>query len=212
MKNVNDILDEILKAAQKEMDFDQREIHVIELLRVYLEYRSHDGRSWLSYAECLRLTGRIDESMQAMLTSLGLAPEDKRSAIYGRIGFLCSKYRSPQEAESWYYLGTSSEYCSEGWIWLLRGVNLSVLGRNEEALECFKESRKFEDVDKGEIALNIGLVARTCGNYEEASNNFKEALEIDPDCSAARECLEGLQGISETLDLISQLTINKDSP
>lgn len=61
MKTISDTLDEILKTAQKEMNYDQREIHVIELLKIYLEYRPHDGRSWLSYAECLRLAGRIYE-------------------------------------------------------------------------------------------------------------------------------------------------------
>ena len=79
------------------------------------------------YGECLRLVGRIEEAMNVMLDSLQLAPQEKQPHIYGRIGFLCSKHRSPREAETWYKLGTESAFCFEGWVWLLRGVNLVTL-------------------------------------------------------------------------------------
>lgn len=200
MSNINKMLDEILELAQKEMDTDQREIHVIILLQAYLKHRPEDGRTWLSYGECLRLVGRFDAALDAMLTSLELAPDDKKSTVLGRIGFLCNQHRTPQEAESWYRLGTNNRYCSDGWIWLLRGVNLSTLRNYIGALNCFTQAEKFEDVDKSEVALNCGLVQRASGEYDEALLSFNKALEIDPEYSEARKCLEGLQGISETLE------------
>ena len=142
----NHDLDGIFKIAMEEADKDQREIHVIEILKYYLLHRPKHGKAWFCYAECLRMLGRYEDAMEAFFNCLGLAPEEKKPGIYGRIGLLCSVFRSPLEAESWYRLGTINENCTEGWIWLLRGVNFMKLGRYKEALHCIETSGTFNAV------------------------------------------------------------------
>jgi tetratricopeptide (TPR) repeat protein len=197
---IND-LDNLFKVAMEEADKDQREIHVIELLGYYLTHRPDNGRAWICYADCLRLVGRYDDAMNAFFKCLEIAPEEKKPGIYGRIGFLCSFYRSPLEAEGWYRLGAINEDCTEGWIWLLRGINLGKLGKYEEALDCIETASRFEDVDQSEISLNRGLIMRAIGKYEDAKNAFQEAILKSTEYEEAKRCLRGLEGISQTLNI-----------
>lgn len=193
-------LNKIFNLASEEAEIDQHEAHVVELLKPYLKLRPKHGRAWLMYGESLKLLSRIDEAKEAMQQSLQLAPKEKKPAIYGRIGFLYSKHVSMLEAEKWFKMGTDDEYCTYGWVWLLRGVNLLSGCQYNSALNCFKNSLRFEDIDKSEIYLNIGITYRSMGKYDSAVSNFYEALKLAPDYQEAKECIEGLDKIKETIE------------
>jgi tetratricopeptide (TPR) repeat protein len=202
----NNDLDCIFKMAMEEADKDQREIHVIEILKYYLSHRPKHGRAWLCYAECLRLVGRYDDALDAFFNCLEFAPEKQKPDIYGRIGLLCSVFRSPLEAEDWFRLGTISENCADGWIWLLRGVNFMKLGRYKEALHCIETSSTFDDVDQSEVSFNRGLITRAMGKYDEAKKDFQEAILIASDYEEAKKCLQGLDGLDETRKISDRLS------
>jgi tetratricopeptide (TPR) repeat protein len=193
-------LDNILKKAMEEADEDQREIHAIEILKYYLTHRPDDGKAWMCYADCLRLVGRYQDAMDAFYNCLEFAPEEKKPGIYARIGFLCTFFRSPLEAENWYKLGAINKNCNEGWVWLLRGINLSKLGRYGEALDCLEKASRFEDVDQSEICLNRGIIMRTLGKYNDAKNAFNDAIIHDNEYDEAKKCIEGLKGIDQTIN------------
>ncbi len=196
-------LDKIFQVVLEETDREQHEIQVIELLKYYLQHRPEHGRAWLTYGESLRLVGRYEEAMEALLKSLELAPQEKKPLICGRIGFLCTLSRSPMEAETWYKLASQSKHCSKGWVWLLRGVNVMKLGKYEDARYCMNRALEFGDVDRSEVFLNNGLILRAMEKYEEAKSAFQTALEEDENYQEARKCLEGLNELSKIFELIN---------
>ncbi|MDY0385993.1 MAG: tetratricopeptide repeat protein [Methanolobus sp.] len=65
-------------------------------------------------------------------------------------------------------------------VWNNMGIAFSFLGRDEEALECFRKSVFFNknDVD---VLCNMGVVLFNTGNCEEAIKCYNRILSLDPD-------------------------------
>ena len=197
--DLNTYLDEIFSLSDKEANNDHRAAHVIELLQPYLQLRPNHGRAWFLYGECLRIVGRSQEAMEALLKALEWAPEQTKPNVLGRIGFLCRQHRSPAEAEKWFKLATEKSQKPPGWAWILRGANLAIMGEYEKALDCHQEALNFEDIDRDEVFLNMGLVLRAMKRYHEAILAFQEAPKLNPTYQEAQWNLEGLLDIEETL-------------
>ncbi|WP_407356845.1 tetratricopeptide repeat protein [Methanolobus sp. WCC5] len=64
-------------------------------------------------------------------------------------------------------------------VWNNKGIALSFLGRDDEALECFKRSVSLNknDVD---VWCNMGVILFNIGRYEEAIKCYNRILGIDP--------------------------------
>ncbi len=64
-------------------------------------------------------------------------------------------------------------------VWNNKGIALSFLGRDEEALECFRRSVSLNknDIDAW---CNMGVVLFKTGNYEAAIKCYNRILNIDP--------------------------------
>jgi len=203
--DINTYLNEIFSLADIEADNEHRAIHVVELLQPYLQLRPNHGQAWFIYGECLRIVGRSDEAMDALLKALELAPEQTKSNIFGRIGFLCRQHNSPREAEKWFKQATENSKKPLGWSWILRGANLAIMGEYEKALDCYQEALDFEDIDRDEVFLNKGLVLRALKKYHEAKLAFQEALKVNPTYQEAQSNLEGLLDIEETLQKTAKM-------
>jgi len=197
--DLNTYLDEIFSLSDKEAENDHRATHVVELLQPYLQLRPNHGQAWFLYGECLRIVGRSQEAMDALLKALEFAPEKIKSNIFGRIGFLCRQHISPLEAEKWFKQATEKPQKPIGWAWILRGANLTIMGEYEKALDCYQEALNLEDIDRDEVFLNMGLVLRAMKRYNEAILAFQEALKLNPTYQEAQWNLEGLLDIEETL-------------
>jgi len=180
--NLNTYLDEIFSLSDKEADNDHQAAHVVELL-----------------------LGRSQEAMDALLKALEFAPEQIKSTIFGRIGFLCRQHISPMEAEKWFKQATENTQKPIGWAWILRGANLAVMGEYERALDCYQEALNLEEIDRDEVFLNIGLVLRAMKRYNEAILAFQEALKLNPTYQEAQWNLEGLLDIEETLQKTAKM-------
>lgn len=204
--DINTYLDEIFSISDKEAENDHRAAHVVELLQPYLQLRPNHGRAWFLYGECLRIIGRSQEARDALLKALEFAPEKTKSNILGRIGFLCRQHGTPMEAEKWFKQATEKSQ-KIGWVWILRGANLAIMGEYEKALDCYQKALNLEDIDRDEVFLNMGLVLRAMKKYNEAILAFQEALKINPTYQEAQWNLEGLFDIEET----SQKTANMPS-
>ncbi|HID99941.1 MAG TPA: tetratricopeptide repeat protein [Thiotrichaceae bacterium] len=193
-------LDEIYHSAREQFDKSDCEIHVVELLAPYLKKRPKQGPAWLLYGDALRIIGRAKQAMDALLTALELAPEKEKSYIYGRIGLLCQTHHSPAESEKWYKRATETETMPVAWLWILRAYNLTALEQYEKSLNCLQKATRLKSEERDEAFLNIALVFRAMGQYSQAIEALKQALEINPSYQEAQSVLNGLIGIEETID------------
>ncbi len=201
----NKYLDKLFAHAKQEADQEGRESHVVELLTRYLEHRPSHQYAWLLYGDALRVLGRFGEALPALQKALQLAPEDKKDIVCARIGMLYENHRSRAEAEQWYKVALQNAEKQLGWLWILRGANLAVMEQYEEALACHRRAILAEDVDEDEAYLNLGLVLRAMGRYEEATEAFRRALEINPAYADAKTAFEGLQNIRATMNMATRV-------
>lgn len=192
------ILKELKRDIRRLCDLDHWEAHAVELLNIYLQEVPDDGAMWLTYGECLGLLYRIDDAIEALSKALEMVPYTKRSHVCGRIGFLLSRHGSKRRSEEWYERATENEVCSDGWVWLLRGVNLLEQGKSTESLACFEKAAVYDDVEMSEVRLNEGLAHRAIGNFEKASEKFSDAVALDPEDQDSKRSLEGIAVIGDT--------------
>jgi cytochrome c-type biogenesis protein CcmH/NrfG len=62
------------------------DVHVIELLSVYVKHQPEDGLAWFHLGDALRTVGRFREAEEALLRAADRAPKAYLFTIYARIG------------------------------------------------------------------------------------------------------------------------------
>ena len=193
----------IYQRALAIMDDEDTDVHIVELLSVYLKIDPNRGVAWLYLGDALRTVGRLQEAEEALLKAADLAPSSHIFKAYARMGMLMSKRGSPSEVEKWYRSATSAAECP-GWLWSLRGANLSRAESYRLAKSCLETAFITEDVDKDEVLLNLGLIERAQRRYAEARKYATDALAIDPNYDSAKRLLQSLVGIEETIEFAAR--------
>jgi tetratricopeptide (TPR) repeat protein len=195
-------LNELFERARALSNTPETDVHIVELLSVYVQSESQNGIAWFYLGDALRNIGRYKEGEDALLKAVSLAPDNSRFAVYARIGMLSAKRASPSEAEKWYRLATAEAGCP-GWMWCLRGANLLRIEAHGLAKTCFEAALSSDDVVKEEVFLNLALLARSQRQYREARVFLQEALQIAPDYEDAKAVLESLVDIEKTIEEVS---------
>jgi superkiller protein 3 len=191
---IDDELDRIRTWARAASD-DDRPAVVAELLSVYVQHRPLDEFAWFLYGDALRELGRFVEAEAILLRVLPDAPPNRRADVMARLGMLKGDHGSLDEAETWFEQAIADEFGrSKGWIWILRGANLAVAGRFDEAIFCHRQATLLPG-DRDEAYLNLGYVLRAKCEYSEAIECFQAALELTPDYAEAKTALDGLADI-----------------
>ncbi|MBN2019416.1 MAG: tetratricopeptide repeat protein [Sedimentisphaerales bacterium] len=76
-------------------------------------------------------------------------------------------------------------------------ICVAFLGQNklDEAISCFTEFLQKEKhwPELYRTHFNLGLAYEQKGNFAEAESNYRKALELNPNCYAAREALSAVQ-------------------
>jgi tetratricopeptide (TPR) repeat protein len=190
----------------KDADRDGREPVVVELLTPYLRHNPDDAYAWHMFGDALRVVGRFRESESALLRAFELAPDSKRVAVSSRLAVLYNDMGRYADAERHYSdVAAHPEWKGLGWLWILRGANLARLGNYELAEECHCKATTLEDVHGDEAWLNLGLVLRAQGKYEDASSALRKSLELDSTCSAAEEALNSMEGIETAVSVANSI-------
>src|SRR2546428_5898192 len=83
------------RALSEKPDTD---VHIVELLSVYVKFESQNGIAWFHFGDALRNVGRLEEAEEALLKAVDLAPKTNRFAVYARIGMLMAKRGSASDA------------------------------------------------------------------------------------------------------------------
>jgi tetratricopeptide (TPR) repeat protein len=180
------------------LDHPNSDVHIVELLSVYVKFESQRGLAWFYFGDALRSVGRLREAEEALLKAMDLAPTG--STVYGHMGMLISKRGSPSDEEKWYRLATSEPGCP-GWIWALRGENLLRAENYRLAKSCLETALTSEDVPKEEVFLNLALMERAQRRYDEARKHINDALALDPNYDEANRVLKSLVGIEQTIEI-----------
>lgn len=191
----DEVLSEMRQSA-KDAYRDDREPVVIELLTPYLIHKPADAYAWHMLGDALRVVGRFLESERALLRALELAPDSKRCAVCSRLAQLYNDMGRYADAEHYYSdLTADSEWTGLGWLWVMRGANLAILGNYELAEKCHRKATTLGDVDLDEAWLNLGLVLRAQGRYEDAISALRKCLQLDSTCTGAEEAVKSMQGV-----------------
>jgi tetratricopeptide (TPR) repeat protein len=184
--------------ARSLADVAGTDVHIVELLRVYVNFEPRNGLAWFHLGDALRSLGRLKEGRDALLQALSFAPSTSRFAVYARLGMLEAKATSPSEGEKWYRLATAEAGCP-GWMWCLRGSNLLRMEAYGLAKTCLEAALKSEDVVREEVLLNLALMARAQQRYADAREFLQEALTIDPQYEDAKAVMASLADVERTI-------------
>lgn len=201
----DDELDRMFDWARTALRESGREAIAIELLSAYVSQRPLDNYARYLLGDALRAVGRVAEAEHALLQSLSEASEKSRARIMAALGMLKARHGSLDAAEEWFRRATSDDVGRDkGWMWIMRGSNLAVAGRFDEAAECHLRAAQLPG-DPDEALLNLGYVRRAQGRYADAIDAFRKALEITPDYPEAKTALEGLGEIFSAMELAASV-------
>ena len=151
-------------------------------------------------------------TLRAMLQEIGSDSERRKCDLLRELGLLFAAEQDYGNAiTSWEkVLAINPDYHE---AWYNRGVELSALGRKEEAIQSYDKAVDIKP-DDHEAWNNRGYALSDLGRYEEAVQSYDQALNIKPDFANAyynKACCYGLQ---EKIDLAIetlQQAINLDS-
>jgi tetratricopeptide (TPR) repeat protein len=195
---------ELRKRAADSLDAFGPSAAALEFFRLLVQIDTHKAITWFNYGDSLRAVGRLIDAERALLTARELAPERRRFAVDARLAMVASQRGAPGDAEHWFQLATEDEEC-EGWVWVLRAINLINMEAMPLAKECLKTARERGNVDLDEILLNDALIERHAGNYELSATEARKALEIDKGYQPALQLLEAIRGAIEAKIFVSSL-------
>jgi tetratricopeptide (TPR) repeat protein len=191
-------LDELLARARALADMPETDVHIVELLSVYVRFDSQNGIAWFHLGDALRNIGRLKEAEDALLKAVSLAPSTSKFAVYARIGMVTAKRSSPSDAEKWYRLATADAGCP-GWMWCLRGANLLRTEDYALAKTCLEAALTSDDVVRDEVFLNLALIARAQKHYDEARALLEQALALDANNEDTKAVLASIRDIEKSV-------------
>jgi tetratricopeptide (TPR) repeat protein len=195
---------ELRRRAKEALDAFGPSAATLEYLRLLVQIDAHNSIGWFNYGDSLRSVGRLIDAERALLTARELAPEKRRFTVDSRLAMVASQRGAPQDAEHWFQLATADVEC-EGWVWVLRAINLINMEAMPLAKQCLKTARERGNVDLDEILLNEALIERHAGNYELAATEARKALDLDPNYHPALQLLESICGAIEARVFASSL-------
>lgn len=193
-------LDELLEKGKAAWN-EHRDAAAAKLLSAYLVHRPQHAYAWFVYGDALRVIGLAQEAERALLQAHELAPDRWQCVV--RLAMLKQHGGEHASAEAYFrQLCEDPEAAHRGYIWIMRGANLTHLGQLAEAMNCHRRAlTASENGSRDEAFLNIGLILRAKGQYSEARDALREAIAITPDYQEAQSALDSLAGIDEAVSL-----------
>jgi tetratricopeptide (TPR) repeat protein len=193
-------LDETFELA-KAANAADRPAAAAEYLSVYLRHRPGHAYAWFLLGDSLRRIGLRHEAERALLSAWELQDADGGNQAWhvaARLGTLHNDWGDYDGSEVWYARAVERLPGDRGgWVWIMRGANLARAGQFRAAEEAHRRALAHPDADRDEAYLNLALLARAQGRYDEAVALLNEALKVTPDYPEVIEELAMLEGVQE---------------
>ncbi len=181
---------------------DNKELNacVIELAENYLKDFPDSQGAWLMYSFALYRIDRFKDAKKALFKTMELTKEsdDNFSWLLCRMGRIyegSGHFHKAIECFKNAHLSNSNEAT----FLIYKGVLLLRIGKYSEAAETLIKATKCEKGYIDEAFYNLGIVRIAQSNYEEASEYFKKALEIDP---KYKEAKQQLKDVTQALSIL----------
>ena len=166
------------------------------LAKRYLAAHPEHGVVWLWYADSLCAMARYAEALSALRRAARLCPVANLYLVYRRRGQVHQQRGAFRVAERWFRRAIAVRpSVTTDYVFL--GALLATSGRLAEAAAVHRQATRCKEGDRDEAFLNLGLVLRALGRFNEARRCFKRALELDPKYKAARKELADVHYVLE---------------
>ena len=152
------------------------------------------GRAWFEFALATYPLARYVDAISALRRGLRLCPRSKRYIVHAQFGHLYRQKGEFRRAEAWYRKALAGNPHEASWHIFL-GALLAVSGRLKEAEAAHREATRCREGCIDEAYLNLGMVLRARGRYEEARSCFRKALKITPTYKEARLHLRDMEQV-----------------
>ena len=150
------------------------------------------GPAWRLLGSALVELARYDEAEEALRRATALCPTDRLWIPMADMGHLFRARGDFEAAASWYRRAVDAAPDQAGARIYLGGV-LALAGKLVEAEAAHRAATACEHGCRDEAFLNLGLVLRARGRYEEAAASFESALQIDPTYRPAKLALRDVR-------------------
>lgn len=166
---------------------DERDMACSRLIQAkrYVTEFPERGPGWRIYGISLYRLCQYPEAVAALRKALRLCPADKAHWVQNDLGHLYKQRGNFRRAEAWFRRAITSRP-GEATAYIYLGGLFGLEGRLEEAEEMHRKAIRCEEGCIDEAFLNLGLILRAQGRFEEALVCFERALEIDPKYKDAR--------------------------
>jgi tetratricopeptide (TPR) repeat protein len=160
--------------------------------RQFLSEYPDCGPAWKILGSALIDLACHAEAEQALKRALSLCPPDKFWIPLSEMGHLYKARGEYKTAAAWYRQAIDAVPEEAGSYIYLGGV-LAKSGRLREAEAAHRAAIRCQEGCQDEAYLNLGLVLRAQGRYEEAAECFERAIALDPKYAAARKALRDVR-------------------
>ena len=159
------------------------------------------SRAYRMLGDCLRVQGRINESLAAYQDAVKRDAGDGLALL--SLGTMLLKLAEPGAAEP--YLRRAADLLP-GMVlaWNNLGTCLLQLGREREALLALQEGLRLKPND-ADLLVNVGLAWLACGYNRASENCFNNVLGNDPNHAPALIGLANTQRACDRLETAVQL-------
>ncbi|MGO9601510.1 MAG: tetratricopeptide repeat protein [Isosphaeraceae bacterium] len=150
------------------------------------------GPAWKILGSALLDLARHDAAQAALKRALALCPSEKLWIPLSEMGHLHRARGQLKAAAAWYRQAIdaapqeASPHIYLGGVLARSGQLSEAEASQRAAIRCTLDCRE-------EAYLNLGLVLRAQGRYEEAATCFEQALALSPKYAAARKALRDVR-------------------
>ncbi|RPH42766.1 MAG: tetratricopeptide repeat protein, partial [Planctomycetota bacterium] len=161
----------------------------LEMYRLALEILPSFGRSRNNLGVALRRRGRVDEAIEQY--KLAIEKDPKYVEAHSNLGTAYLHQGRTEEALQEYRLAAENASGVDGYVHERLGVTFLRLNRYEDAIKQFRKALSKEP-ELADARYHLGECYRSMGNEKKALEEYRAALEIDPNYLAAQARLDQL--------------------